>query len=75
METKYVKISVKELKRLLKKEVELAALDCSGVDNWEYYGEAFSSYLEFDNKYDNWDDFIETEFSDEQILKMYDEVK
>ena len=38
---KYVKINVKELKDLLEAEARLAALECSGVDNWEYYGGAF----------------------------------
>ena len=72
---KYVKISVKELKKLLEAEATLTALECAGVDNWEFYGEAFSNYLDFDDKYDDWDDFIEGEFNDEDIMKRYGEVK
>lgn len=72
---RYVKISVKELKELFKAEARLAALECAGVDNWEWYGEAFSNYLDFDGKYKNWDDFIEGEFNDEDIMKHYGEVK
>ena len=72
---KYVKISVKELKELLEAEARLAALECDGVDNWEFYGEAFSNYLDFDGKYNDWDDFIEGEFNDEDIMKRYGEVK
>lgn len=72
---KYVKISVKELKELLEAEARLAALECAGVDNWEFYGEAFSNYLDFDGKYNDWDDFIEGEFNDEDIMKRYGEVK
>lgn len=72
---KYVKISIKELKRLLEAEARLVALECAGVDNWEFYGEAFSNYLDFDGKYNDWDDFIEGEFNDEDIMKRYGEVK
>ena len=72
---KYVKISIKELKRLLEAEARLTALECAGVDNWEFYGEAFSNYLDFDGKYNDWDDFIEGEFNDEDIMKRYGEVK
>ena len=72
---RYVKISVKELKKLLEAEVKLNALECGGVDNWEFYGEAFSNYLDFDGKYNDWDDFIEGEFNDEDIMKRYGEVK
>ena len=72
---RYVKISVKEFKKLLEAEATLAALEYAGVDNWEWYGEAFSNYLDFDGKYEDWDDFIEGEFNDEDIMKHYDEVK
>lgn len=72
---KYVKISVKELKELLEAEAKLAALECSGVDNWEYYGEAFSNYLDFDGRYDDWDELIENECSEDAILEAYGEVK
>ena len=72
---KYVKISVKELKELLEAEARLAALECAGVDNWEFYGEAFSNYLDFDGKYEDWDDFIEGEFNDGDIMKRYGDVK
>lgn len=72
---RYVKISIKELQELLEAEAKLNALECGGVDNWEWYGEAFSNYLDFDGKYENWDDFIEGEFNDEDIMKHYGEVK
>ena len=72
---KYVKISIKELKRLLEAEARLTALECAGVDNWEFYGEAFSNYLDFDGKYDDWDDFIENEINEELLIKHYGEVK
>ena len=72
---RYVKIKVKELKELLEAEVKLNALECGGVDNWEWYGEAFSDYLGFDNKYDSWDELIENEYSEDAILEAYDEIK
>ena len=72
---RYVKISVKELKRLLEAEARLAALECAGVDNWEWYGEAFSNYLDFDGKYEDWDDFIEGEINEEFLIEKYSEVK
>ena len=75
MENKYVMIEVSELQNLLEAREELAALECAGVDNWEFYGEAFSNYLDFDGKYEDWDDFIEGEFNDEDIMTHYGEVK
>lgn len=72
---RYVKINVKELKELLEAEAKLAALECSGVDNWEWYGEAFSNYLDFYDKYDDWDDFIESETNEELLIERYGEVK
>lgn len=41
METK---ISKKRLKELLKSEAKLTALENGGVDNWDFYDEAMSSY-------------------------------
>lgn len=73
---RYVKISIKKLQELLEAEAELAALECGGVDNWEWYGEAFSNYLElFDDKYENWDDFIESDTNEEVLIEKYGEVK
>ena len=75
MENKYVMIEVSELQNLLEAREELAALECAGVDNWEFYGEAFSNYLDLDGKYDDWDDFIENEINEELLIKHYGEVK
>lgn len=73
---RYVKISIKKLQELLEAEAELAALEYGGVDNWEYYGEAFSYYLElFDDKYKDWDDFIESGTNEEVLIEEYGEVK
>lgn len=74
---KYVKISVKELKNLLEKAEILSALECGGVDNWEWYGEAFSEYLNLcsNGKYSYWDEFIEAEYTEDYIIDTYGEVK
>jgi len=34
-----------ELKALLRKSVELDALEIAGVDNWDYYIESFEDYF------------------------------
>lgn len=34
-----------ELKSLLRKSVELDALECGGVDNWDFYSESFEDYF------------------------------
>lgn len=72
---RYVKISIKELQELIEAEAKLNALECGGVDNWEWYGEAFSNYLELLEEYDDWDDFIEGETNEELLIKKYGEVK
>lgn len=43
---KYYTISEERLSQLLKKELELEALEAGGVDNWSWYDEAFISYLD-----------------------------
>ena len=42
MNEKEVKITLKEYKRLLKKQAELNMLERGGVDNWEWYGESLN---------------------------------
>ena len=39
-------LSEDELVRLLENVMELNALECGGVDNWPYRGEACCDYLE-----------------------------
>jgi len=40
-------ISEIKLARLLKAEMELEALECSGVDNWGFYGEHWDEYFAY----------------------------
>lgn len=39
-------LSEDELVRLLENVMELNALECGGVDNWDYRGEACCDYLD-----------------------------
>ena len=39
-------LSEDDLVRLLESDMELTALECGGVDNWDYCGEACCDYLE-----------------------------
>lgn len=43
---KYYLIEESRLKRLLESEARLDALEWGGVDNWEWYGESLSQYLD-----------------------------
>lgn len=43
---KYYIIEESRLKELLEIEARLAALEYGGVDNWEWYGESLSHYLD-----------------------------
>lgn len=43
---KYYLIEESRLKELLEIEARLAALEYGGVDNWEWYGESLSQYLD-----------------------------
>lgn len=70
---KYVKISVDELAELIEAKEELSALECGGIDNWEWYGECYGQYIE-DSEFEDWDDYIESCTSEENILKEYEQV-
>lgn len=78
-EKKYL-ISEKELKEMLYAVNSLQALEWGGVDNWSWYGESFSDYVEQyieDNQLNeeeidedfNMDDIVELE------IKRYKEVQ
>lgn len=43
---KYYLIEESRLKQLLESEARLDALEWGGVDNWEWYGESLSQYLD-----------------------------
>lgn len=79
-EQKKYLISEKELKEMLYAVNSLQALEWGGVDNWSWYKESFSDYVEYyieDNKLNkdeinedfNIDDIVELE------IKKYKEVQ
>lgn len=79
-EQKKYLISEKELKEMLYAVNSLQALEWGGVDNWSWYEESFSDYVEYyieDNKLNkdeinedfNIDDIVELE------IKKYEEVQ
>lgn len=41
-----IEITAERYRELLLIEVELAALEASGVDNWDWYGESFNEEYE-----------------------------
>ena len=41
----YYKVEEKDLKKLLRDSMELNALECAGVDNWNFYGDHWEEYF------------------------------
>jgi hypothetical protein len=41
----YYKISKETLLNLLTAKLELSQLECSGVDNWTWYGEGYQEFM------------------------------
>lgn len=69
---KYYKISETKLKYLIKCRAELEALESGGVDNWSWYGDAKTDYLEdyFSDRDPEWFENNDLDFDlivDEQI--------
>lgn len=52
---KYVIITEETYKMLTRDYLKLQALECGGVDNWEWYGEALDEYLK-EAEVENFDD-------------------
>ena len=72
---KYVKLPLTELQRLLEKEIEIDALDCGGVDNWNWYSESFkeaaySARTEDGEKFKDYEEY----FTSEDYIKANYEV-
>ena len=61
-------IEEKELANLILDSYRLACLEESGVDNWEWYGEAFDTEMSETAKYYK----QLREMSDEEIVKEYE---
>ncbi|MDO4562202.1 MAG: hypothetical protein Q4C12_00050 [Clostridia bacterium] len=75
MKEKYVEISISELQDLLETKARLNALECGGVDNWEWYGESFNQYVEDNSEFDDFDEYLDDICSVDKILRYYKPVK
>lgn len=42
---KYYKVAEAELRELLRESLELTALECGGIDNWDYYSNSKRDWL------------------------------
>lgn len=61
---KYI-ITRSELIDLLMNRIELQVLENAGVDNWEWYGEAFAEYEDaYDEMYEEAANIIELAFEE-----------
>ena len=72
---KYRKISETELKYLIRCRAELEALEAGGVDNWPWYSDSRTDYLEdyFSDRDPEWFENNDLDFDlivDEQIAKF-----
>jgi len=67
MEKQYI-INESELIELLHDSLKLCALEESGVDNWEWYGESCNNFLNTAG-YDDFYDFAKNEINNYDILE------
>lgn len=74
---KYYRINEKLLHEYLTMAHYFHALELGGVDNWEWYGEAISNYIDdcaaidFTN-YESIEDIVETEMAEMKLCKCSD---
>lgn len=68
---KYVIISINKLADLIENSEMYKALEAGGVNNWEWYGESLCDYISDDEKYPDFDEYINDITSEEYILKNY----
>jgi len=63
---KTITITIKEYKRLLKRDKELMLLEAGGVDNWEFYSDALHPDWPEDAKsLEDYEEEIDNMFPDE----------
>lgn len=77
---KYVKLPLTELQRLLEKEIEIDALDCGGVDNWDWYSESFkeaaySARTEDGKKFEDYEEYVNYFISEDYIKANYEVIE
>lgn len=74
----YYKISKKTLLNLLTARLELNQLECSGVDNWSWYGEGYQEFmkkeaLDYISEEEIPED-IDAEYVAKLMLRNYEEI-
>lgn len=75
----YYKISKETLLNLLAARLELDQLECSGVDNWSWYGEGYQEFMkeeasDYISEKEIPED-IDAEYVAKLMLKDYEEIK
>lgn len=75
----YYKISKETLLNLLTARLELNQLECSGVNNWSWYGEGYQEFMKEEaSDYISEEEIpedIDAEYVAELMLKDYEEIK
>lgn len=75
----YYKISKETLLNLLAARLELDQLECSGVDNWSWYGEGYQEFMkEAASDYileEEIPEDIDAEYVAKLMLRNYEEIK
>lgn len=75
----YYKISKETLLNLLTARLELDQLECSGVDNWSWYGEGYQEFMkEAASDYileEEIPEDIDAEYVAKLMLRNYEEIK
>lgn len=73
---KYYKIKEEDLKYFIECRARLEALEAGGVDNWSWYGESYSDYLEDMKEEYNMNKEDELNFEDiaNEEIKNFEEV-
>lgn len=75
----YYKISKETLLNLLTARLELNQLECSGVNNWSWYGEGYQEFMKEEaSDYISEEEIpedIDAEYVAKLMLKDYEEIK
>ena len=73
---RYFIITEDRLLELLKREAQLDALECGGVDNWPWYYESIKNYIECDDEVEDLDQAYNNYVYDKMLKEFGDtEVK
>ena len=67
-EDKYILTST-QLRRLIEADEKLAALEAGGVDNWSWYGDSLSDFLN-EYGYEDFDEVVDRIISNYPQLKI-----